>query len=65
MKIRKNLEDQSLFGLAAEAGLSPNELRRSLEAGIYRDRIASGRGRTPFQNRATIGLFFNRIKHFD
>jgi len=35
---QQNLEDESLFGLAA-AGLSPDKLWRSLEAGIYRDRI--------------------------
>ena len=36
---QENLEDESLFGFAAAVGLSPNELWRSLEAEIYRDRI--------------------------
>jgi 2-hydroxychromene-2-carboxylate isomerase len=36
---QENLEDESLFGLAVAVGLSPDKLGRSLEAGIYRDRI--------------------------
>ena len=60
---QQNLEDESLFGLAA-AGLSPDKLWRSLEAGIYRDRIDNDfRGGVRSGVNGTPTFFINGLRY--
>jgi protein-disulfide isomerase len=61
---QENLEDESLFGFAAAVGLSPNKLRRSLEAGIYRDRIDNDfRGGVRSGVNGTPTFFINGLRY--
>ena len=61
---QENLEDESLCGFAAAVGLSAKELRGSLKAGIYRDRIDNDfRGGVRSGVNGTPTFFINGLRY--
>jgi protein-disulfide isomerase len=61
---QENLEDESLCEFAVALGLSPNKLRRSLEAGSYRDRIDNDfRGGVRSGVNGTPTFFINGLRY--